>query len=69
MRPVIIEWDGIHVPRDFQELPPGRYILEPLDETPSLALEEEDGLIAALDQLDAGRGIPLTDVVRIIRGG
>lgn len=69
MHPIIIEWDGVHVPTNFQQLPPGRYILEPLEEPQSLTSEEENGLITALNQLDAGRGISLAEVVRTIRGG
>lgn len=39
------------------------------NDLPPLTREEEAGLRAALDQLDAGRGIPLVDVVREIRDG
>lgn len=63
----VIQWDGTHLPEELRDLPPGRYALEPLDEVPSLSPEEEDGLMAGLDQLDAGNGIPLAEVVREIR--
>ena len=39
------------------------------DNLPPLTPEEDAGILAALDTLDAGRGIPLADVVREIRGG
>src|SRR2546426_12375804 len=62
-------WDGTHVPQALRELPPGRYAVEPIDNLPPLTPEEDTGILAALDQLDAGRGIPLADVVREIRRG
>ena len=69
MKPKVIEWDGTHVPQALRELPPGRYAVEPIDNLPPLTPEEDTGIADGLDQLDAGRGIPLTDVLREIRGG
>jgi len=69
MKPRVIDWDGSHLPEALRELPPGRYAVEPIDELSPLTPEEDVGLGAALDQLDAGRGIPLADVVREIRRG
>ena len=69
MKPRVIDWDGSHLPEALLELPPGRYAVEPIDDLPPLTPEEDAGLLAALDQLDAGRGIPLADVVREIRRG
>jgi len=66
---IVIDWDGVNVPPELQVLPPGRYIVEPAsDGLGSLTPEEEDGIVAALKSLDAGRGIPLSDVIREIRG-
>ena len=67
MESTVIDWDGTHVPSELRKLPPGRYVVEPVDESGHLTREEENGILAALDQLDAGRGIPLTDLVRQIR--
>lgn len=75
MKPTVIDWDGSRMPQELRDLPPGRHVLEPIDERPALipderpALtpEEESGILAALDQLDAGRGVPILDVVREIR--
>jgi hypothetical protein len=64
----VIEWDGSRVPEELRKLPPGRYAIESIDEVPPLTEAEEAGLLAALDELDAGKGIPLADVVREIRG-
>ncbi|MFQ5990404.1 MAG: hypothetical protein ACE5K9_10860 [Candidatus Methylomirabilales bacterium] len=69
MRPKVIDWDGSHIPEELRKLPPGRYAVEPLDHVPTLTPEEETGILAGLNQLDAGGGIPLADVVREIRSG
>ncbi len=67
MAPTIIEWDGRQMPEQLRGLPPGRYVVEPLDEV-NLTADEEAGIATALDALDAGRGISLADVVRQLRG-
>ena len=69
MKPKVIDWDGSHIPEELRKLPPGRYAVEPIDHLPPLTPEEEAGIVAGLDQLDAGKGIPLADVVREIRSG
>ncbi len=66
--PRVIRWDGTHVPEELRNLPPGRYAIEPIDDAPALSDEEEGGILTALDELDVGRGFPLGDVVRDIRG-
>lgn len=68
MEPKVIEWDGCHIPIEFRNLPPGRYAIEPVDQLRPLTEEGEAGILAGLDELDAGRGISLADVVREIRG-
>ncbi len=67
MGPNVIHWDGSHVPEELKKLPPGRYAIESVEQVPSLTDEEEKGIVAALGQLDAGKGIPLSDVVNEIR--
>jgi len=62
MKPRVIDWDGSHLPEALRELPPGRYAVEPIDDLPPLTPEEDAGLLAALDQLDAGRGIPVWEI-------
>jgi len=64
----MIQWDGNRVPERLRKLPPGRYGIESIDEPPQLSEAGEAGILASLDDLDAGRGIPLGDVVREIRG-
>jgi hypothetical protein len=68
MEPKVIQWDGTHIPKELRELPPGRYAVEPVDRVPPLSAEEEEEILAALDELDAGRGTSLGDVLREIRG-
>ena len=67
MGPNVIHWDGSHVPEELRKLPPGRYAIESVEQVPSLTDEEDKGIVAALGQLDAGKGIPLSDVVSEIR--
>ncbi|MGH7774298.1 MAG: hypothetical protein ACREQA_18895 [Candidatus Binatia bacterium] len=69
MGPKVIEWDGSHIPEELKRLPPGRYAIESVDQVATLTEEEEAGILAGLNELDAGRGIPLADVVREIRSG
>ena len=69
MKPRVIHWDGSRIPEELRELPPGRYAVEPVDNLSPLTEDEEAGILTGLDQLDAGRGISLADVVREIRSG
>lgn len=69
MRPIMIEWDGENVPRELQQLPPGRYLVGPGHElwdeddlTP-----EEAGIQLALDQVEAGEVIPFEEAMRQLR--
>jgi hypothetical protein len=63
----IIEWDGQHLPDELHTLPPGRYLLEALDDGEPLTADEEAGIVEALTALDAGQGLSLTEVIREIR--
>jgi len=68
MDPTVITWNGTRIPDELRDLPPGRYVIASIDEPPPLTDAEDAGIRAALDALDAGRGIPLADVVRELRG-
>jgi hypothetical protein len=57
----IIDWNGADLPDELRALPAGRYVVQPADV--SLAPDEEEGLIAALESLRAGKGVP-HDVAR-----
>jgi hypothetical protein len=67
MEPKVIEWDGTHLPEALRKFPAGRYAIEPIDQLSPLTEEEESGIVEGLNELDAGRGIPLADVLREIR--
>ncbi len=60
----IIHWDGSRVPDELRDLPPGSYAIASIDEPDPLTDEEEAGIQKGLGELDAGRGIPLADIVR-----
>jgi hypothetical protein len=49
----------LRLPARGQPLPPGRYVVEPL--SAPLTAQEEQGIREALEDLDAGRGIPFDD--------
>jgi hypothetical protein len=68
VRATIIEWDGTHVPEDLRKLPPGRYLVsDPYWDDDEMTEEEEAGVLLALDEIEAGQGIPLEDAIREIR--
>jgi hypothetical protein len=67
MEPKVIDWDGSHIPEELQKLPPGKYAIESIERLSPLTVEEEAGILDALNELDAGGGVPLGDVVRAIR--
>jgi hypothetical protein len=68
----VINWNGRDLPEEIRkmlpeglrDLPPGRYVVEPVDQTPELTPEEEDGLIQALREDDAGGETYTLDDVR-----
>jgi hypothetical protein len=50
----VIDWNGIEVPEALRHLPAGRYVVEPLDDAPSLSADEEEGIVQALTSLREG---------------
>jgi hypothetical protein len=68
VRATIIEWDGTHVPKELQELPPGRYLVsDPYLDDDEMTEEEEAGVMLALDEAEAGDVIPYEDAMRELR--
>jgi hypothetical protein len=51
---LILEWNGSETPSALRDLPPGRYLIEPVDEPVFLSAEQEAGLIQAIREADAG---------------
>jgi hypothetical protein len=69
LRATIIEWDGTQVPEELKQLPPGRYVIEYVEELDELTPEEDAGIRAALDDLEAGHEIPYEEAMRELRAG
>jgi len=67
MDAIIIDWDGSTLPAELRELPPGRYLVQPLDEERPLTPEEDAGLRLGLDQLNRGEWIPADVVLEQMR--
>jgi hypothetical protein len=66
---LILEWNGTELPSALRLLPPGRYLIEPIDEPLTLSAEEEAGLMQAIKEADAGDTYPAAEVMAQIRAG
>jgi hypothetical protein len=72
--PTVIEWDATHLPAELRallpselrDLPPGRYVIEPMGSDDELTLEEEEGILAAIREIEAGKGILWEDALRAL---
>jgi hypothetical protein len=62
----VLEWNGKDVPQELRSLPAGRYVVEAVDEIPTLTPEEEAGLVEALQAIDRGEGESTQKVRRAI---
>jgi hypothetical protein len=51
----IIDWNGADLPEELRRLPAGKYVLQAAED--ALTPEEEEGLVAALESLQQGRGV------------
>jgi hypothetical protein len=60
--PRVVIWNGNDLPEELRSLPAGRYVLEPVDDVPSLTPDEEAGIQAALESIRRGEGIGSADV-------
>jgi hypothetical protein len=45
---VVLNWNGKGIPDELRALPPGRYVIEAVDEAPELTDDEQEGIEAAL---------------------
>jgi hypothetical protein len=54
--PRMLTWNGKILLAELRELPAGRYLVEAVDEGPTLTEEEDEGLRQALASLRAGKG-------------
>ena len=65
LRPVtIIHWNGRDLPAELKDLPAGDYAVQPAEDLVALTPEEEAGLVAALESLQAGKGVAHEEVRR-----
>lgn len=63
----VFHWNGKDVPDELRELPPGDYVVEPVDaDPPPLTADEEDGIRQALASRDAGRLVSHEEVQRSV---
>jgi hypothetical protein len=62
MQTTVIEWDGSNVPPELHRLPPGRYVLAPLEDTDGLTSTEDAAVRQGLDDLAAGNTVPFEEV-------
>jgi hypothetical protein len=60
----IVDWDGREIPGELRSLPPGRYVIERVDDVPQLTDAEAAGLDAAVASLRRGEGIEKDEVRR-----
>jgi hypothetical protein len=64
---IVLNWNGEalpeqvreQMPEELQHLPPGRYVLEPIDDVPELTDEQEAGIEAAMESVRQGKGVSL----------
>jgi hypothetical protein len=65
---IIIHWNGRDLPAELKERPAGDYPPQPAEDVVGLAPEQEAGLVAALESLQAGKGLAHEDVrKRVLR--
>jgi hypothetical protein len=62
----VLRWNGKDLPEELLQLPPGDYVVEPVEDVPPLTEEEEDGIRRALASRDAGRVVDHDDVRRSV---
>jgi hypothetical protein len=52
---VVLNWNGKGIPDELRALPPGRYVIEVVDEAPELTDDEQEELETALASVRQGR--------------
>jgi hypothetical protein len=67
VRAIRFAWDGKHLPEELAQLPPGEYVATLIEDVTDLTPEEDAGIRAALDSIEAGHVRPLDDVILEIR--
>jgi hypothetical protein len=62
----VLRWNGKDLPEELRQLPPGDYVVEPVEDVPPLTEDEEEGIRTALASRDAGRVVDHEDVRRSV---
>jgi hypothetical protein len=63
----LVTWNGKDLPLEFGDLPPGRYLVESVDDgAPSLSPDEEAGIEVALESYRRGRVVDARRIRAII---
>jgi hypothetical protein len=57
----VLKWNGKEIPDELRELPEGRYVIEPVDDSSALTEAEEEGIERALASVREGKGIDLEE--------
>ena len=71
----VMEWDATALPSELRallpaelrDLPPGRYVVEPLVDNGELTPEEEAGIEEAIAEIEAEQGIAWDAALRALR--
>jgi len=50
----IVSWNGADLPEALKDLPPGRYVIQPVEDVVDLSVDEREGLERGVQQLDRG---------------
>ncbi len=58
----VVDWNGKDIPEGLRSLPPGRYVVEQVEEAPVLTPDEEEGIREAIRSLESGEGRSLRQV-------
>ena len=67
LRAIQIDSDGTNLPEGLRLLPPGTYVVTFVDDIHELTPEEEAGILQAMDDIEAGHGIPLEEARQEIK--
>ena len=52
MTQYIVDWDGTTLRSEPSDLPPGRYVMEPLVDDDELTSEEDEGILEAIAEIE-----------------
>ena len=63
LQATFIDWDGTNLPPALHALPPGRYVVAPVNDATVLIAEEDAAVRLGLDELAAGELVPLARVI------